>query len=41
MAPPKEGSPQYLLRLMAYKVEVERLSDKRNKNDRGDEPTNK
>ena len=23
--------PQYLLRLMAYKVEMERLSDKRNK----------
>ena len=26
--------PQYLLRLMAYKVEMERLSDKRNKETR-------
>mgnify|MGYP000872431616 CR=1 FL=1 len=33
--------PQYLLRLMAYKVEMERLSDKRNKDDKGDEPTNR
>lgn len=27
--------PQYLLRLMAYKVEMERLSDKRNKDGQG------
>ena len=33
--------PQYLLRLMAYKVEMEKLSDKRNKDDKGDEPTNR
>lgn len=33
--------PQYLLRLMAYKVEMERLCDKRNKDDKGDEPTNR
>ena len=33
--------PQYLLRLMAYKVEMERLSDKRNKDDKGDESTNR
>ena len=33
--------PQYLLRLMAYKVEMERLCYKRNKDDKGDEPTNK
>ena len=33
--------PQYLLRLMAYKVEMEKLSDKRNKHDKGDEVTNR
>ena len=27
--------PQYLLRLMEYKVEMERLSDKRNKDGQG------
>ena len=33
--------PQYLLRLMAYKVEMERLSDKRNKHDKKDDVTNR
>ena len=33
--------PQYLLRLMAYKVEMERLSEKRNMDDKGDESTNR
>ena len=33
--------PQYLLRLMTYKVEMERLSDKRNKDDKGDELANR
>ena len=32
--------PQYLLRLMAYKVEMERLADKRNKDDKKDDVTN-
>lgn len=26
--------PQYLLRLMAYKIEIEKLADKRNKDNR-------
>ena len=33
--------PQYLLQLMAYKVEMERLSDKSNKDAKGDELTNR
>ena len=37
----RESTCMYLLRLMAYKVEMERLSDKSNNNDRRDEPTNK
>ena len=32
--------PQYLLRLMAYKVEMERLANKRNKDDKKDDVTN-
>lgn len=31
--------PQYLLRLMAYKIETEKLADKRNKNDKKDDAT--
>ena len=37
----KRRVPQYLLRLMAYKVEMERLLGKRNKDDKGDELTNR
>ncbi len=33
--------PRYLLRLMAYKVEMEGVSDNRNKDDKGDKPTNR
>ena len=33
--------PQYLLRLMEYKVEMERLSDNKIKDDKGDEPANR
>lgn len=33
--------PQYLLRLMAYKIETEKLADKRNKDDREEEVANK
>ena len=32
--------PQYLLRLMAYKIEMEKLADKRNKDGKKDEVTN-
>ena len=32
--------PQYLLRLMAYKIEIEKLADKRNKADKKDDVTN-
>ena len=32
--------PQYLLRLMAYKIEIEKLADKRNKDDKKDDVTN-
>ena len=28
--------PQYLLRLMAYKIKIEKLADKRNKDDKED-----
>ena len=28
--------PQYLLRLMAYKIKIEELADKRNKDDKED-----
>ena len=33
--------PQYLLRLMAYKIEIEKLVDKRNKHDKKDDVTNR
>ena len=33
--------PQYLLRLMAYKIEIEKLADKRNKDDKEDDVTNR
>ena len=33
--------PQYLLRLMAYKIEIEKLADKRNKDDKKDDVTNR
>lgn len=33
--------PQYLLRLMAYKIQMEKLADKRNKDDKEDDVTNK
>lgn len=33
--------PQYLLRLMAYKIETEKLADKRNKDGKGEEVTNR
>ena len=32
--------PQYLLRLMAYKIEIEKLTDKRNKDNKEDDVTN-
>ena len=31
--------PQYLLRLMEYKIEIEKLADKKNENTQGDEET--
>ena len=31
--------PQYLLRLMAYKIEIEKLTDKRNKDNKEDDVT--
>ena len=33
--------PQYLLRLMAYKIEMEKLADKRNKDGKEDDVTNR
>ena len=33
--------PQYLLRLMAYKIEIEKLADKKRKNDKGDNVADK
>ena len=33
--------PQYLLRLMAYKIQMEKLSDKRNPDDKEDDVTNR
>ena len=33
--------PQYLLRLMAYKIEIEKLADKRNKANKEDDVTNR
>ena len=33
--------PQYLLRLMAYKIEVEKLADKNRENNKGDIAFNK
>jgi hypothetical protein len=33
--------PQYLLRLMAYKIEIEKLADKRNKDDKEEDVTNR
>ena len=33
--------PQYLLRLMAYKIEIEKLADKKRENDKGDNVTDK
>jgi len=33
--------PQYLLRLIAYKIQMEKLSDKRNKEDKKDDVTNR
>ena len=33
--------PQYLLRLMAYKIQMEKLADKRNPDDKEDEVTNR
>ena len=32
--------PQYLLRLMTYKIQMERLSDKRSEDDKTDNVTN-
>lgn len=32
--------PQYLLRLMAYKIEIEKLADKRNKDYKKDDVAN-
>ena len=37
----KRRVPQYLLRLMEYKVRMEQLSDKRNKDDKKDDVTNR
>ena len=31
--------PQYLLRLMAYKIEIEKLTNKKKENDQEDEAT--
>ena len=33
--------PQYLLRLMAYKIEIEKLADKKRENDKEDIAANK
>jgi hypothetical protein len=33
--------PQYLLRLMAYKIEIEKLADKKRENDKEDKAVNK
>ena len=33
--------PLYLLRLMAYKIQMEKLADKRNKDDKDDDITNR
>ena len=33
--------PQYLLRLMAYKIEIEKLADKRNKDEKNGDVTNR
>ena len=33
--------PQYLLRLMAYKIQMEQLADKRNKDDKENDVTNR
>ncbi len=33
--------PQYLLRLMAYKIQMEKLFDKKSENDKGDNAVNK
>ena len=33
--------PQYLLRLMAYKIEIEKLADKKRENDKGDNVADK
>ena len=33
--------PQYLLRLMAYKIKIEKLADKRNKDDKEDNVSDK
>ena len=33
--------PQYLLRLIAYKIQMEKLTDNRNKGDKEDDVTNR
>ena len=33
--------PQYLLRLMAYKIKIEKLADKRNKDEKEDNVSDK
>ena len=33
--------PQYLLRLMAYKIEIEKLAEKRNKDEKNGDVTNR
>ena len=33
--------PRYLLRLMAYKIEIEKLTDKRKKDNKEDDVTNR
>ena len=33
--------PQYLLRLMAYQIEIEKLADKKRENDKEDNAANK
>ena len=33
--------PQYLLRLMAYKIQMEKMFDKKRENDKEDNETNK
>ena len=35
----KRRVPQYLLRLMAYKIEIEKLANKKKENDQEDEAT--